>query len=647
MLALVLALALAPEWAREVEALRPADTSAAERAVLDALESRARETLAALRHPQTRAETEAARPRLRRQLEEALGYRRLPRSTARPRVTGTLRRPGYRIEKIVFESLPGVEVPAHLYVPDGLTGRAPAILFYNGHWWNDSKTKPDFQSFCITMARLGFVVFSFDPFGQGERGVSSRDHRRVESLLVGVAQQGFAELESQCALDYLLSRKEVDVARVGMTGASGGGYNTWITATLDDRIKVAVPVVGTSDFYRQIQHARTVDWYRAGEHCHFIPGLLRFADNHEFTAMVAPRPLLIINAATDAGFPIGTVAGYGKSLYATYGAGERFACFEDTATGHGYQQAKREAAYGWFLKWLAGRGDGRPYAEPPHETLPFDSPELRCLEDGQKRPAGPGMIAAVKRMAAGIQPRGGFRGEQQVKQIAPTAARVQRLEIPAGDGVTLPAFLVRAERERGLLIAVDDRGKEALATDEFVLKAWREGWSVAGVDVRGIGELTTSKMGWVSAVSLLAGENFVERQARDLLLAAGNTPLALYARGDNAALAAAYAVGGFGRRLCWYVLRNGFTSFRDFLERPESLPRSYVLFNEDKNSERMTAYDREIPFRYFVFDGLRRFDIPQLLARSAARGYIVEPADGDWKPASRSNWKEVDTSCGR
>ena len=80
------------------------------------------------------------------------------------------------------------------------------------------------------MARLGFVVLSFDPFGQGERGVSARDHRRTEALLVGVAQQGIAVYETRCALEQFVSRPEVDPEVIGTTGASGGGYNTWITA---------------------------------------------------------------------------------------------------------------------------------------------------------------------------------------------------------------------------------------------------------------------------------------------------------------------------------------------------------------------------------------------------------------------------------
>ena len=214
---------------------------------------------------------------------------------------------GYRIEKVVYEALPGEEVASAPLSSRASERTGSGHLFYNGHWWAESKTLPDFQAFCITMARFGFVVFSFDPFGQGERGISTRDHRRTTSLLVGVAQQGFAEYETRCALEYLLSRKEVDRSRIGMTGASGGGYNTWITSSLDDRIKVAVPVVGTSEFYGQIHYGRSLDWYHANEHCHFVPGLITFANNHELLAMAAPRPTLIINSTTDPGFQIGDV----------------------------------------------------------------------------------------------------------------------------------------------------------------------------------------------------------------------------------------------------------------------------------------------------------------------------------------------------
>ena len=628
------AVCVAQDWQHEIRALRPAGDKSQEAAVLDDLQHRAKEALDSIPHARTRAAADDARPALRRKLEESLGFRRLPwPPVLNARTAGTVQRSGYRIEKIVYESLPGTPVPAHLYILDNLHEAAPAILFYNGHWWPDAKTRPDFQAFCINMARLGFVVLTFDPFGQGERGISTRDHRRIETLLAGVAQQGIAEYETKCALEYLLSRKEVDPQRIGMTGASGGGYNTWITSALDDRIKVAVPVVGTSDFYEQIAVTRSLDWYHASEHCHFVPGLIRYANNHELVAMVAPRPLLIIAASQDQSFPIEgvrAVSRYSRELYASYDAANKAGFFEDSSAGHGYQQKKREAAYGWFLRWLMGRGDGGPFSEPRTETAPFDAPELRCFE--RHEAAGPGIIREVERLAAAAK----TTKPLQFPDIASPAPlpllrslRVQRLLIPSGS-ITIPGFYLAAPKEKGVLIAVDDRGKEELASDIVIRETAAQGWSICGIDPRGIGESATAQKGWLAAVSLLLNENFVVKQAADIVRVIRvfpNKPVALYARGDNAALAAAYAIAQ-SPDLSWYILRDGFVSFRQFLDRPQSLQASYQLKSNDK--ERNTTYDREIPFFYVPFDAFQQPDIPQILASSKAKGIIVSPIDGDW-----------------
>ncbi|MFI5455699.1 MAG: alpha/beta hydrolase family protein [Isosphaerales bacterium] len=550
----------ADDLRREVDALRPNDVTAQGAAVLDDLEQRARDALAAIHRCTTARDADRMRGRLRRELTRSLGTDRLPwPPDLRPRVVGILPRDAYRIEKVVYQSLPGAPVPAHLYVPASLDRPAPSVLFYPGHWWPDSKARPDFQAFCINMARLGFVVLNFDPFGQGERGVSSRDHRRTEALLVGVAQQGFAEYETRCALEYLLSRKEVDQGRVGITGASGGGFNTWVTAALDDRIAVAVPVVGTSEFAEQIHVCRPLDWYHASEHCHFVPGLIRYANNHELLAMSAPKPVLIIAASEDQSFPLAgvrQVAGYGRTLYESYGAGDKTGLVVDRSEGHGYQRVKREAAYGWFLRWLAQRGDGRPYPEPPTETLPFDAEELRCFPPGRNEGAGPAMIEAVRRLARDLPPSppridlGAVLG--RVPSVLParvkvTGARLERLLIPSEAGLDVPAFLLRPAGEvRGLVVALDDRGKEVLASDPVVREAHARGWAVCGVDPRGIGELAVDKPGWVFAVSLLLGENFIGRQAWDVgrvLEALGapgalpGKPIGLYARGQDACVA--------------------------------------------------------------------------------------------------------------
>jgi dienelactone hydrolase len=629
----------------QVRALRPSDTAASENAVLDDLQHRAQDALARIRHSRTPAEVDAARAELRRKLTHSLGTNVLSApADLHARSVGTVLRPGYRIEKIAFESLPGVLVPAHLYMPEELRSRAPAVLFYVGHWWPDGKTRPDFQAFCINMARLGFVVLAWDPFGQGERGISSRDHRRVEGLLVGVAQQGFAEHETQCALRYLMSRKEVDPERIGMTGASGGGYNTWITAALDDRIKVAVPVVGTSEFYEQISVTRPLDWYHASEHCHFIPGLIQFANNHEFVAMLAPKPLMIVAAANDQSFPIGGVQDvydYARDLYRAYTTPERIGIFIDSEDGHGYQKRKREAAYGWFLRWLAGRGDGRPYAEPETETLPFDAAELRCFPVGRNEAAGPGMVAAVRLVASTLPAR---KSELSLPPmpippgIAVADAPLQRLEIPVSVGLRVPAFLLRPRANvRGMLVMLDDRGKESAAFDLPIKELVENGWAVLGLDPRYIGESATKNMGWVAAVSLLLGENAVMQQALDVRVAMSavrrafpGVSVGLYAHGPNACLAGSYAIASGEIR--FYVLDGGFSSFRDWIERPRSMAVSFELKREDH--DRTTSFDREIPFAYFPFEALRSFDLPDLLNSTRARGLVVNQLDGDWAPAT-------------
>jgi dienelactone hydrolase len=624
-LAAFAALAAGQDYPAQVRALRPASTGAMENALLDEIQQDARRALEAIPHARTRTEADRARPVLRRKLADALGYTRFPAADPRARTVGTLPRQGYRIEKVVWQTLPGVDVPAHLYMPDGLAAPAPAILFYPGHWWADSKTRPDFQAFCINMARLGFVVLTWDPFGQGERGQSARDHRRAESLLAGIAQQGIAEYETRRALEYLLGRKEVDPKRIGMTGASGGGYNTWITTALDDRIAVAVPVVGTSEFYEQIAATRPLDWYHANEHCHFVPGLIRFANNHELLAMAAPRPLMIISASQDQSFPVAgvrEVARYGRELYAAHDAAGRFGYFEDASAGHGYQQKKREAAYGWFLKWLAGKGDGSPYPEPPTETAPFDAPELRCFPES--RPAGPGIVAAVNRIAP--------RTSEPWPRIDTLACTAEVRNVPA-QRLTLcgtPAFLIQPKqgREGGVVVALDDRGKEALASDPVVTEALARGWAVCGIDPRGIGERATTKMGWLAAVSLLLDDWFVRRQAADILTALRAFPkrtVALYARGDNAGLAAAVALNE--NPVQWFVLRDSFLGFPQFVTRPKSLELSYQLRSTDK--DRLLPYDREIPFFYFPFRAWERTAIKAMFARSP--GLIVNPINGDWE----------------
>jgi dienelactone hydrolase len=604
---------------------------------------------------------------LRRKLADAVGIDRLPKPQARNvRTVGTIDRGEYVIEKLVYETFPDCQVAAHLYRPAKVEGKLPAILFPPGHSWLEGKSHPDTQAFGITMARWGFIVLVYDPHGEGERGVSMRDHRRTELLLAGLSQQAVPTFESKCALEYLLARKDVDPARIGMTGESGGGYNTWVLTSLEPRIAVAVPVVGTAEFLEQVQAVRPTDYYLGREHCHYVAGLLRFANNHEYVAMVAPRPVLVISAHNDHSFRIPgirQVVGYGRELYKALGKPDQIGYFEDAKLGHGYQKPKREAAYGWFRRWLQQHGSGEPIPEPEVKTLPHDAAELRCFLLGANQPAGPGIISQVNRLVAdlpvgqeppkpemlrqtlrealGIPPMN-REGEapaepKPIQRRIEGGALIERLEWHMPDGIPIPALRVGPPGAvNGVVLAVADGGKESLLHHAGIRAAVEAGLTVVAIDVRGTGELAMKKPGFVFATSLLLGENFVGRQALDLLasrrtLAAlpefKGKPIGLVGVGPYMAQAATYAAA-LDEQFAWLVADGGFVSFRSFLDRPKSLRASYRL--SPSFAAAWDGIDDEIPASLFVFDVLRRLDLPDLLSSVAPRPVlVVRPINGE------------------
>jgi hypothetical protein len=219
---------------------------------------------------------------------------------------------------------------------------------------------------------------------------------------------------------------------------------------------------------------------------------------------------------------------------------------------------------------------------------------------------------------------------------------------PTEAGIAVPAFVIRPGPtgfgpEAGILVAVDDRGKEALASDPLVLEAIKRGWAALCIDPRGIGELEVPRSGWAFAVSLLLGENFVWRQGWDIrrivefaIDLTTTHRVGLYARGHNASLATAYAVGTTKSAAPeWAVLRDGFVSFRQFFDRPRSLAASFRLQADDIREQRKTAYDQEIPHEYFAFGALQAPDLPQLLAGAKAKTFIIDPINGDWDRMDR------------
>jgi dienelactone hydrolase len=378
---------------------------------------------------------EAERLRLGARLRASLGLDPLPaRTPLNARVHGILQRDGYRVERTSFESRPGFVVTASVYVPGGMAAgeRRPAVLCPVGHW-GLGKAEPVVQARCIGLAKQGYVVLTYDPFGQGERAVAGNDHGEyARSILVGADNMTFMVWDTLRALDLLLERTDVDPERVACTGASGGGLNTLYAAAIDERIRVAVPTVYVTRL-RELLETR-----HAHCPCSHVNGLAAFMDMGDVAALIAPRPLLLLTAERDASFtPAGAQAAVdqARGAYALFGEADDLdvRVFD---TGHGYDRPMREALYGWLAHHLQGAPTAAPVPEPelaPEAALDL----LRCFPEG-RLPEGTLSVRDQTAERAATLTRSGPRSPawihdalgEQLGLVTPAAA--QPVELDAG-----------------------------------------------------------------------------------------------------------------------------------------------------------------------------------------------------------------------
>lgn len=264
---------------------------------------------------------------LREQLFEMLSLSPRPsRTELHPVITGTVTAEDFVVEKLHFQSMPGLYVTGSLYLPKNLTKPAPGILYVCGHAVVVTNgisygNKVGYQHHGAWFARNGYVCLTIDTVQLGEiQGVHHGTHR--EGMWWwnsrGFTSAGVEAWNSIRALDYLQSRSEVDGDRLGVTGRSGGGAYSWWVAALDERVKVAAPVAGITDLRNHV-----VDGVVEGHcDCMYTVNTYRW-DYPLVAALVAPRPLLICNSDKDYIFPLDGVARLHskvKSVYKLYGA---------------------------------------------------------------------------------------------------------------------------------------------------------------------------------------------------------------------------------------------------------------------------------------------------------------------------------------
>jgi len=323
---------------------------------------------------------------MRRRIQRSFGP--WPEKTPlRPRITGTVDREAYRIEKVIFESRPGFLVTANLYVPEGRKLPLPGVVGTCGHSWN-GKAETAYQSFAQGLARQGYVVLIYDPIGQGERlqypdenlksriGVGVREHLHAgnQQFLVGEFIGAWRAWDGIRALDYLLTREEVDPKRVGVTGNSGGGTMTTWLCGVEDRWAMAAPSCFVTTFRRNLENELPADT----EQC--PPRALALGLDHaDFLAALAPAPVIILGKERDF-FDVRGVEEAHRRLLHLYGllGVEKSAGLFIGPSYHGYSQENREAMYRWFNGVAGIPADGKE----PELTIEKDE-TLWCAPRGQ------------------------------------------------------------------------------------------------------------------------------------------------------------------------------------------------------------------------------------------------------------------------
>ena len=456
----------------------------------------------------------------------------LERTPLNPRVMGAIERSGYRIERLTFESRPRLYVTANLYLPAS-AGRHPAILGPLGHSAN-GKAWPTYQKLFSSLARKGYVVLAYDPFGQGERieypgsrpgqsaigggGTGEHEYAGRRLVLLGANFSLFRAWDGIRGIDYLLTRGEVDPERIGCCGQSGGGTLTQFLAALDSRIRVAVVSEGNTENVAQadVEPPGSAD----DAEQNIVPALSHGIDRADLLYAFAPKPLLMTVTLHDAGHTyspeyvtssLDLFQEY-KRVYNMLGADDRVS-LQVTTEQHGYVYELRRATYAWFNRWFEMKNADDEEVTPvvePDETLFVTPTGFVATSLG-----GETALSLTRQMAAAVRARpasGADDIRQRIRAVlgmetpradAPASRvlttirkpryRAEQFEFTSNREIRIPGWLLTPDASGSSTPTVLYIGEAAawssVAEDGLVERlVTKAGCRVATIDVRGRGD---------------------------------------------------------------------------------------------------------------------------------------------------------------
>lgn len=325
---------------------------------------------------------------IRKSLQNLVGP--FPEKTAlNAKTVRTIHKENYRIEHILYESQPGFFVTSSLYIPNGQPKKKmPVIIYCSGHAGEGYRSTV-YQHVILNLVKKGFIVFAFDPVGQGERleyfdaakgksavggPVDEHAYAGAQAFITGSSQAKYMIWDGIRAVDYLLTREEVDAQRIGITGRSGGGTQSAYIAAFDERIKAVAPECYITNFKRLFQSIGPQDAEQ-----NLGDAVLRGIDHADLLLVRAPKPALMITTTRDF-FSIEGARETAKEvsrIYKAYSKEGNFGMVEDDAP-HASTKKNREAMYAFFQKHLNNPGNANDDAA---DTL--TAKELQVIETGQ------------------------------------------------------------------------------------------------------------------------------------------------------------------------------------------------------------------------------------------------------------------------
>jgi len=429
----------------------------------------------------TVAEAEQRKKWVRETLLDLLGGLPDYRGPLNAKITGRIDADGFTIEKVLFESQPGFYVSADVYRP-AQPGRYPGILLQSGH---TQEGKPEPQRFAANLALKGFVALAFDPIGQGEReqtwdpqlqgplaGWSVPEHVQggAQAMLIGESAARYFIWDAMRAMDYLVSRPDVDNTRLGAAGCSGGGALTTFFGALDPRVKAVIPACYPNS-YRLLFAGPDPDTEMT-----FPMFLQRGLDVADFVELTAPTPWLIQATEHDYFTPPGGKMVYeeARRWYRLYNAEDHVGFFVGPGP-HGTPLVSREAAYAWFIRWLKdGKGDAheQPVKLYPNHDLwatrtghVEDEPGSRKLYQlifddlrAKKRPGTPQELLAELR-ELGVPTDGSAPTVEVIKETNGPDGRRQQIKFASEPGIEVEGtlYLPNSPGRKPAVLAVADQ----------------------------------------------------------------------------------------------------------------------------------------------------------------------------------------------